>query len=93
MVYIIGKLPEVDILGDTFTPHVIFRNGFSGKVKISAAICPLRIVCQNQFNFAFQDTQNSVAIRHVQNAGVKLQEAREVLRVSADFMAELNTGP
>ena len=28
MVYIIGKLPEVDILGDAFTPHVIFRNGF-----------------------------------------------------------------
>lgn len=90
MVYIIGKLPEVDILGDAFTPHVIFRNGFSGKVKITAAICPLRIVCQNQFNFAFRDTQNAVTIRHVGNAEAKLQEAREVLKLSADYMAEIN---
>ena len=90
MVYVIGRLPEVDILGDKFTPHVIFRNGFSGKVKITAAICPLRIVCQNQFNFAFKNTANTVQIRHVGNAEAKLEEAREVLRLSADYMAELN---
>lgn len=90
MVYVIGKLPEVDILGDTFTPHVIFRNGFSGKVKITAAICPLRVVCQNQFNFAFKNTQNAVTIRHVGNAEAKLQEAREVLKLSADYMSEID---
>lgn len=90
MVYIIAKLPKVSILGDAFTPHVIFRNGFSGKTKIMAAICPLRIVCQNQFNIAFAEAQNTVAIRHVQNAETKLSEAREVLKMSADYMAKLN---
>lgn len=90
MVYIIAKLPSVDILGDKFTPHVIFRNGFSGKIKITAAICPLRLVCQNQFNFAFKGAQNTVSIRHVGNAEAKLQEARDVLKLSADYMQELN---
>ena len=90
MVYIIGKLPSVNILGDEFTPHVLFRNGFSGKIKITAAICPLRLVCQNQFNFAFKNAQNSVTIRHVSNAGVRLSEARDVLRANADYMDELN---
>lgn len=90
MVYIIAKLPEVNILGDAFVPHVIFRNGFTGKVKITAAICPLRLVCQNQFNFAFKHTQNSTTIRHVRNAHDKLEEAKEVLKMSADYMAELN---
>lgn len=90
MVYVIAKLPNVDILGDTFTPHVIFRNGFSGKVKITAAICPLRIVCQNQFNFAFKNTENMITIRHVQNAEQKLEEARETLRMTADYMTELH---
>ena len=90
MVYVIAKLPTVDILGDAFTPHVIFRNGFSGKVKITAAICPLRMVCQNQFNFAFKNTENTITIRHVQNAEQKLQEARETLRMTADYMVELN---
>lgn len=90
MVYIIGALPEVDILGDKFTPHVLFRNGFDGKVKITAAICPLRLVCQNQFNFAFKNAQNAMTIRHVKNAESKLQEARETLKLSADYMQELN---
>lgn len=90
MVYIIGKLPEVDILGDAFTPHVIFRNGFTGKVKITAAICPLRVVCQNQFNFAFKNTNNTVTIRHVRNAPQKMEEAREILRVAANYMQEIS---
>lgn len=90
MVYIIGALPEVDILGDKFTPHVLFRNGFDGKTKITAAICPLRLVCQNQFNFAFKNAQNAMTIRHVKNAESKLQEARETLKLSADYMQELN---
>lgn len=89
MVYIIGKLPEVNVLGDKFVPHVLFRNGFTGKIKITAAICPLRIVCQNQFNFAFKNTQNAITVRHVQNAESKLEEAREVLKMSADYMQEI----
>ena len=89
MVYIIAKLQSMDILGDEFTPYVIFRNGFNAKVKITAAICPLRIVCQNQFNFAFRNTDNTVTVRHVQNAEQKLEEARETLRMSADYMVEL----
>jgi phage/plasmid-like protein (TIGR03299 family) len=90
MVYIIGKLPSMNILGDAFTPYVIFRNGFSGKYKITAAICPLRIVCQNQFNVSFKETNNTVTIRHVANANAKLEEAREVLKKSADFMVTLD---
>lgn len=91
MIYIIAKLPDVDVLGDKFTPHVIFRNGFTGKINISAAICPLRIVCQNQFNFAFKDATNTVNIRHVANAEQKLVEAREILVASADYMAKINS--
>lgn len=90
MVYIIGKLPSVKILDDEFTPHVIFRNGFNGKIKITAAIVPLRLVCQNQFNFAFKDAQNAVTIRHTANAEVKLAEAKEVLKMSADYMEKIN---
>lgn len=91
MVYIIGKLPEVNILGDAFIPHVIFRNGFNGKTKITAAITPLRLVCQNQFNFAFKNAQNAITIRHVRNAESKLEEAKETLKMCADYMQELTT--
>lgn len=48
------------------------------------------MVCQNQFNFAFDHANNAVAIRHVQNAETKLQEAREVLRLSANYMSSVS---
>lgn len=89
MVYIIAKLPEKNILGDSFTPHVIFRNGFSGGYTISAAICPLRCIFQNQFNFAFKNTANTVNIRHLGNASGKLIEARATLKTSYAYMEEL----
>lgn len=90
MVYVIARLPQVEVLGDAFTPHVIFRNGFNGKWSIAAAICPLRIVCQNQFGIAFGESPNTVTIKHTESASRKLEEAREVLRRSADYMTSLN---
>ena len=89
MIYIIGKLPDVDILGDRFVPHVIFANDFKAKHSVRAAVCPLRFVCQNQFSFAFSHTENTIAVRHTKNAKEKLREARIILKQNALFMQEL----
>lgn len=91
VVWVIARMEDVSILGDTFTPHVIFRNGFNGKVKISAAICPLRIICQNQFNMAFRNAANTAHIRHVMNVQERILEARETLLMSAEYMRSLKT--
>lgn len=89
LVYIIAELPEVKVLGDSFKPHVIFQNGHNGGIAIKAAICPLRIVCQNQFNLAFRDTQNIVVIRHNSTMEGKLIDARNVLSTTASYMDSL----
>lgn len=91
MVYIIGKLPDQYILDDQFTPYVIFRNSFNGRYPIQSAIVPLRIVCQNQFNTAFKSSDNTISIRHSRNADVKMAEAQEVLRKTAEHMSVLNS--
>lgn len=88
-VYIIARLPEKRILGDVFTPHVIFRNGFSGNTTIAAAVCPLRVVCQNQFNFILRNTSGAVSIRHMGSAEEKVVEARETIAASYRHMEEL----
>lgn len=90
MVYIIGKLPEVNVLGDKFTPYVLFRNGFDGSTKITACITPLRVVCQNQFNFAFKNTNNAITIRHTSSANAQLVEARNTLKMCSEYMEQLN---
>lgn len=89
MVWIIAKLPEKQILGDAFTPHVIFRNSFAGNFTIAAAICPLRHICSNQFNFAFKNTSNTVSIRHIGGMERKLNDARLTLKASYEYMEEI----
>ena len=90
LVYVIAELPEVKILSDGFKPYVIFQNGFNGGISIKAAICPLRIVCQNQFNVAFRDSNNSVSIRHNTTMEQKLIQARDVLKATASYMSSVN---
>lgn len=90
MIYLIAELPEVDILGDGFKPYVIFRNSFNGKYQLSAAITPLRIVCQNQFNFAFKHVENTINIRHSARAYDRMEEAKYVLQGVAQYMGKLN---
>ena len=40
LVYMIGKLPDVKVLNDTFEPYVIFQTSHNGRYNVRATICP-----------------------------------------------------
>ena len=86
MVYVIAKLDDVDVLGDTFTPYVIFQNGHNGNYTLRTTICPLRIICTNQFTMSFKESPNTINIRHSNNLFVQMQEAESLLRDTATYM-------
>lgn len=88
MVYVIGKLPEVQVLGDKFTPYLIFQNGHNGIYTVKTTICPLRIVCQNQFNYAFKNSSNTISIQHSSQYATKLAEAEKLITNTARYMQE-----
>lgn len=90
MVYVIGKLPEVTVLGDTFTPYLIFQNGHNGFYTVKTTICPLRIVCQNQFNYAFRESPNTISIQHSSQYSAKLAEAEMLIKSTANYMKNFN---
>lgn len=88
MVYVIGKLSDVTVLGDTFTPYLIFQNGHNGVYTVKTTICPLRVVCQNQFNYAFRNSQNTISIQHSSLYAKKLAEAEKLIQNTAKYMRE-----
>lgn len=90
MIYIIGKLNEVNVLGDKFVPHLIFQNSHSGGFSLATSICPLRIVCQNQFNLAFKESNSTFVIRHTKNAEAKMAVASETLKNISQYMKLFN---
>lgn len=86
LVYIIGKLPGVTVLEDSFTPYVIFQTSHNGLFNLKATICPLRIVCQNQFAYSFRQMRNTIKIRHSRQLVAKMDQALELIRSTAVYM-------
>jgi len=86
LIYIIAKIPTVTLLGDSITPYIIFQNSHDGMNSIKATICPLRIICQNQFNVSFRQSPNTVRIVHSSKMDSRMLAAREMMRDVAGYM-------
>ena len=86
MVYIIGKLPTLKVLDDEFTPYVIFQTSHNGWFSLRATICPLRIVCQNQFAMSFKNMTNTISIQHSKRLEGRIMEAQQLLKDTAIYM-------
>lgn len=86
LVYIIAKIPNVTLMGDAITPYIIFQNSHDGLNSVKATICPLRIICQNQFNVSFRQSANTVRIVHSSQMDSRMLAAREMMRDVAGYM-------
>ena len=86
MVYVIASLPDTYILDDKVTPYLIFQNSHCGKSTLKATITPLRIICQNQFNWAFRKASNKVSIRHTRSAKERLEMAKDILVHNSEYL-------
>lgn len=90
LVYVITKLPDVQILNDSFTPYLIFQNSFNGLASLKAAISPLRIVCQNQFAISFANAANTITLKHTSTLQGRLQTAREAFAETNTYMQRMS---
>lgn len=89
MNYLIGKLPAVNILGDTFTPYLVFQNSFNGLFQLKAAIVPLRDDTDTQYRIGLGGAKGQVRIRHSKNAKDRLEAAHEAMLTVHEFMDNL----
>ena len=90
-VYIIAKLPDVNILGDAFTPYIVFENGFGGNSSIKIILSPLRCICANQIPIISKEAENANMFRHTQGVTNRVKIAGATHAKIAAEMARLNT--
>ena len=91
LVYIIGELENATILGDDFKFYSIFQNAHNGNYKLAMSICPLRMVCQNQFNIAFKESNFTFNIRHTKNLQAKMDIAANALNNASQYIKRFTT--
>ena len=80
LVYMIGQLPTINVLGDDIQHHIIFQNSHNGAYTLAAAICALRIVCQNQFARTFKNLENNINIHHTVSLPSRLEMSGDIMR-------------
>lgn len=88
MLYLIGKLPNIEVLGDEITPYLIFQNSHNGSTTLKATIAPLRVVCQNQFSITFKKAANKISIRHTESIKGRLHTAQQILLQNTEYLSE-----
>lgn len=92
LVYMIGELPTYRILGDEFTPHLIFQNSFNTFCGVRVAIIPLRIVCQNQFNFAWKHSENTLGFKHSSGLIGNMERGAETYKNMIEYLDDFQQG-
>lgn len=90
-VWVLARLPEfVEVGGDPTATFVYVANSHDGSLAVTAAVTPIRIVCQNTLGFALRDSEKKAdrtfKFRHTgENLALKFQEARQVLQLTINY--------
>lgn len=83
--WLIGAMPSINILGDVFTPHIVFQNSFNGRFQLKAAVVLLRDGTDTQYRFAIGSSSGQIKIRHSKNAKDRLETAHEAMLTVSEF--------
>lgn len=88
-VFITLKLPGYMKVGgvDQVDNYIAAINSHDGTKSFTVMTTPIRVVCQNTLNMAFQNARNIYRVRHTKGlAAVLRAEAREALELSFNYI-------
>jgi phage/plasmid-like protein (TIGR03299 family) len=88
-IWLLARMPDMNILDDKVCPYLVFYNSFDGKGSVRGAITPVRVVCQNTLNLALKGAVRQWSMKHTGNIEYKMEEARQTLNLSMQYMNAL----
>ena len=88
-VWLLAKMPGVNILGDQIDPYLCFTNSHDGRGSITVATVPIRVVCQNTLNLALRQASRVWSTKHMGNLETKRAEAFRTLDLANRYMLRL----
>lgn len=89
-IWMLAQLPEIQIIGDTVNPYLVFMNSHDGRGGIRVAVTPIRVVCQNTLNLALTQSHRSWTTVHMGNLHEKMEEAKRTLFLAENYIKELS---
>lgn len=89
-IWLLARLPETELVGDTVEPYLCFTNSHDGTGAIRACMTPIRVVCNNTLNLALSGAKRNWATKHVGDINSKLLEAQHCLKMANKYMENLS---
>jgi phage/plasmid-like protein (TIGR03299 family) len=86
VVFILGRMEGVSVLGDQVDPYLIFQNSHDGSSIVKACVTPTRVVCWNTLTAAIQGAKRCWGTPHTGDIDQKLLEAQETIRNAHEYM-------
>lgn len=88
-IWLLGKLPKDQILGEDLEPYVCFTNTHDGSGAVRVCMTPIRVVCNNTLNLALHTAKRSWSTRHTGDIQSKVREAQATLGLANDYISAL----
>lgn len=88
-IWLLGKMPETEILGDKIEPYVCFTNTHDGSGAVRVCMTPIRVVCNNTLNVALSTAQRKWSTVHKGSVQAKLADARKTLGLMDIYLKRL----
>lgn len=89
-IWLMGKLPEVDILGDKIDNNLVFVNSHDGTQGVKVMMTPIRVACYNMLNLALKKADRIWAAKHTRHLYSKIEEAKYTLGLANNYIKELD---
>lgn len=89
-IWVMGSLPEVNILGDNVSNNLVFVNSHDGSSGVKVMMTPIRLICSNMINLATKNANRIWATKHTSNITTRLEEARYTLDLANKYMIALD---
>ena len=88
-VWILARMPDSLILGDTVENYLYFTNGHDGKNAISVGLTNVRIVCNNTLQLATASARRTWSTKHMGNIEAKKHEAARTLELASSYLSAM----
>lgn len=93
VLFITAKLPKEIVIGrdGPIENYLVLCSSHDGSMAITAFFTPVRVVCQNTLNAAFNRNTNRVYIKHTQNVKERFVEAALIMGLHSEYLDKLES--
>ena len=72
-------------IADKTDMYIMIATSHDGSLPVTAAVTPVRVVCQNTLNVALRGAKNKYKVRHTESSELRMIDARETLKVTFKY--------